>query len=142
MNIAKSEFRPSIKGMLGPGAYFARSTQATYAKIGKPEQTGAWFVAKIRMKNVYVVDLEQIREEVNSPRFDPEVKKYVKSGEWRQKYDTCYFQHTDAKSDEFCIKNPEDQIIEWVVVIEGRHDKKLSSYKLDEEFKDILCCCI
>lgn len=38
--MAKSDFRPSLKGMLGPGAYFARSTKATLYKIGKEDQTG------------------------------------------------------------------------------------------------------
>lgn len=70
-SISKSDCRPSRYGMLGPGAYFVRSTQATRYKIGQQDQIGAWIIAKISMSKVFFVDDYSIRAHLNDPRFDP-----------------------------------------------------------------------
>jgi len=43
---------------------------------------------------------------------------------------------------EFCIKDPEKQIIKWVVVINRACDVKVAEYGLDTEFLDTKCDCI
>lgn len=140
--IAKSEFRPSKKGMLGPGAYFARSTSATLSKIGKPDQTGAWFVAEIVMGTVYQVEQDLIRRQDNNPYYEPALHQYVANGNWSHDCDTCYFKHTDESKDEFCIKDPATQIRRWILVIEDPYDRKLFLYGLHEELSSSLCGCI
>jgi hypothetical protein len=133
--IATSEFRPSAKGMLGPGAYFARSTEATKGKIGKADQTGAWFVAEILMGKVYPINSYSIRSHPNNTRFNPDLCEYVKEGKWSDEFDTCYYRHHKDVRDEFCIKDPNKQILKWIVIIEAPYDRKLSSYGLDAELK-------
>ena len=141
VSIARSEFSPSKSGMLGPGAYFARSTDATTGKIGKSDQTGAWFVAEISMGRVFQVDVGLIRDH-RSPHFKPELRKFVEQGRWHEEYDTCYFNHAKDSLDEFCVKDTSKRILRWVVVIEPPHDKKLSAYGLDNELNsDFLGCC-
>jgi hypothetical protein len=141
ISIAKTEFRGSLTGMLGPGAYFARSTEATLMKIGKPDQTGAWFVAEIFMGKVFSVEETSIRSYPSNTLFDPNLKRSISNGDWQQEYDTCYFKHSTESKDEFCIKDPEKQIIRWVVVIEAPHDKKIASYGLDVELEAGPCGC-
>jgi hypothetical protein len=34
--------------------------------------------------------------------------------------------HKLDNENEFCIKNPEKQIIKWVVVVEADHDRKVA----------------
>ncbi|CAF2804844.1 unnamed protein product [Rotaria sp. Silwood2] len=138
VSIAKSEFRGSLKGMLGPGAYFARSTDATLSKIGKADQIGAWFVAKISMGKVFEVDEDSIRSRSNN-NVEPVLQPFVQNGEWHAEYDTCYFKHHIESKDEFCIKDPEKQILKWVVVIEPPHDRKISAYGLDTELNSGPC---
>jgi hypothetical protein len=127
--------------MLGPGAYFARSTEATLMKIGKPDQTGDWFVVEISMGKVFSVEETSIRTYPSSTLFNPDLKRFVSNGDWHQEYDTCYFKHSTESKDEFCIKDPEKQIIRWVVVIEAPHDKKIASYGLDVELEAGPCGC-
>jgi hypothetical protein len=141
IEIAKSEFRGSARGMLGPGAYFARSTKATLSKIGKPEQTGAWFVAEIRMGEVFQVEEHSIRSFTKNTHFDHDLQRYVVNGNWHGNYDTCYFNHHVPSRDEFCIKDPAVQILRWVVVIETPHDKKIAAYGLNEELYARACGC-
>ena len=138
-NIAKSDFQPSKKGMLGPGAYFARSNQSTLGKIGKADQTGAWFVAEIKMGKVFIVNDYSIRRSADNPAYNAELHHFVQSGEWQENYDTCYFQHQYDSRDEFCVKDPANQIIRWVIVIEPAHDEKLSRYGLEEELSSGVC---
>lgn len=140
--IAMSEFRPSAGGMLGPGAYFARSTAETMGKIGKATQTGAWFVAEIRMGNVFEVDESLIRQTPNNSSYDYDLHRYVHDGEWSKKYDTCYFRHSTESKDEYCIKDPATQILRWVVVVEAPHDRKIYSYGLATEINSAACGCI
>jgi len=120
--IAKSGFLPSSKGMLGPGAYFARSLQATIGKVGLSGGHGAWIIAEIRMGDVYVTKRQSI---------DP---NFVTNGAWRDQYDTCYCVHPDDNLDEFCIKDPKKQIVKWVIVIKEEHDPKVKKLGLDTEF--------
>jgi hypothetical protein len=141
-SIAKSEFAPSSKGMLGPGAYFARSTDATLSKIGKSDQTGAWFVAEISMGKVFMVNEHSIRKYPNNKRFDANLERFVRNGDWSTEYDTCYFKHHTESKDEFCIKDPANQILRWVVVIEEPYDKKLDLYGLANELdRGSFSCC-
>jgi hypothetical protein len=141
-SIAKSEFVPSKKGMLGPGAYFARSTEATLSKIGKADQTGAWFVAEISMGKVFLVDDYSIRKFPNNKRFNADLERFIRNGDWSAQYDTCYFKHYIDSRDEFCIKDPAKQILRWVIVIETPYDRKISLYGLDYELNSAAfgCC--
>jgi hypothetical protein len=139
MLIAKSDFNGSLKGMLGPGAYFARSTDATLSKIGKPDQTGAWFVAEISMGNVYPVEEHSIRSYAGNTMYDNDLRQSVTKGEWSNNHDTCYFKHSIDSKDEFCIKDPKKQILRWVVVIETPYDKNIDAYGLDKELGSGSC---
>lgn len=140
--IAKSDFLPSAAGMLGPGAYFARSMKGTERKVGHKGGRGAMFVAEIEMGKVYEAHDGISRGRNGDPRFDPREREYVMSGAWANDYDTCYFRHFDESQDEFCIKDPEKQIRRWVVFIEGQYDRKLNDYRLFSELDSSMCGCI
>ncbi|CAF4066407.1 unnamed protein product, partial [Rotaria sp. Silwood1] len=139
VGIAHSEFRPSSSGMLGSGAYFARSVEDT---IGKANSYGAWIIAEIRMGKVFEINKKQIYPRFNNPHYNANLHHFVQSGGWHKEYDTCYLNHEMDRKDEFCIKNPQEQIIKWVIVIERQNDAKVSQYGLDTEFDSTKCGCI
>lgn len=130
VKIAKEGFLPSSQGMLGPGTYFARSLDAAYAKVGPQGGRGAWIIAEIRMGKVF---------EVHRGRIDSNT---VSSGAWHSKFDTCYCSHPNDNLDEFCIKDPDKQIIRWVMVIEKEYDPKVEKLGLDTEFDSTQFICV
>ncbi len=139
--IAHSEFKISDRaGMLGKGIYFARSMQDT---IGKANSTGgACIIAEIRMGKVYQFEKQSVIRHVNNPYYDPRLHEFVRSSQWHDEYDTCYLNHDNESKDEFCIKDPVNQIIRWIVVIHDPYDAKVKQYGLDTEFNSTLCSCI
>ena len=139
--IVKSTFLPSKQGMLGPGAYFARSIEGTERKVGKDGGRGAMFIVEIEMGKVYEVNFAEIRDKSN-PAFNQAKYDFVTNGDWHQTYDTCYFKHYEEGLDEFCIKDPEKQIRSWVVVVHGQHDQKMREYRLVSEMGSEMCGCI
>jgi len=141
VNIVKSEFIPSKRGMLGPGTYFARSLDATNIKVGKDGGFGAWFIAEIDMGNVYVTEKRFYDKTSGNPYYNAGIHRFVGDGEWHAEYDTCYSIHADDNLDEFCIKNPAKQILRWVIVIEHPFDRKVELYGLDTEFDSTACGC-
>lgn len=140
VSIVHSEFRCSLKGMLGKGVYFARSMGATIAKT--QGGTGAYIIAEIRMGKVFEFDKDEVYPNPGTRHPNMQLRNFITSSEWQQNYDTCYMNHQANSKDEFCIKNPKKQIIKWVVVIEEQYDGKVSSYGLDSEFDSTQCLCI
>jgi hypothetical protein len=138
ISIAHSEFRPGNCGWLGAGVYFARSIAGT---IGKAKsQGGAHIVAEIRMGKVYEIEREVITK--NHPRLDPKEYDYVHHSKWQADYDTCYMLQIPESTDEFAIKDPEKQIVKWVIVIEEGFDPKVEKYEFLTEFDSTECNCI
>ena len=135
--IARSNFRPSSKGMLGAGVYCARSVEGT---DDKANSYGAWIVAEIRMGKVYEIEKPHIMP--GHSRYDHQLAVFVRSSQWHGEYDTCYLIHDQDRLNEFCIKDPEIQIIKWTIVIEKEFDNKVSQYGLDTEFNSTKWCCI
>lgn len=129
IKIAQGGFLPSKKGMIGPGVYFARSLEATIGKVGAAGGFGAWIIAEVHMGKVLEVR-----------RHSSEQTK-ASEGKWHDQYDTCYCTHSDNNLDEFCIKNPETQIIRWITVIEKEHDPKVEKLGLDNEFESTAYGC-
>lgn len=142
LNIARSDFRVGDRGMLGPGAYFARSRDGCKPKVREQHLAGAWFIAEIEMGQVYPVDGEVIRKDFDSPRYDRQKDMDMREGKWAAEHDTCYYRHPEESRDEFCIKDPKRQIRRWVIVIEGQHDRKLMTYGLGTELSSNMCGCI
>ncbi|CAF1022604.1 unnamed protein product [Adineta ricciae] len=126
-SIAHSDFLISNKPpqMLGFGIYFARSQAST---LGKARHGGAIICAEIRMGKVLQVTKD-------------ELDKVRNTDSWWDEYDTVYYNHVDEIRDEFCIKSPE-QILRWVIVVDGEHDTLVNEYKLPEEFNDVACGCV
>ncbi len=138
--IAHSEFKASKSGMLGKGVYFARSIADT---IGKANADGACIIAEIRMGNVFEFHKQSIdTTDLRNPYYDRDLHNIISLSAWHKDYDTCYMNHNDESKDEFCIKDPEKQIIKWVVVVEKIHDVKVTEYGMDTEFDETECCCI
>ncbi|CAF1312937.1 unnamed protein product [Adineta ricciae] len=141
VSIAKSEFIPSISGMLGPGTYFARSLDGTNVKVGRNGGFGAWFIAEIDMGKVYVTEKRFYDTKPGNPFYNAGIHRFVGNGEWHVEYNTCYSIHDDDNLDEFCIKDPTKQILQWVIVIEDSFDRKVKLYGLDTEFDSTECGC-
>lgn len=140
INIVHSEFRLSEKGMLGKGVYFARSIEDT---IGKAQcEGGACIVAQIHMGKVFEFDKRTVYPIKGKSRRDEKLRDFVKLSKWHEEYDTCYMNHEIENKDEFCIKDPEKQIIKWVVVVDQASDPKVGQYGLDTEFDSTRCYCI
>jgi hypothetical protein len=138
ISIAHSEFRPGANGWIGTGVYFARSTAAT---IGKAKsEGGAHIIAEIRMGKVYEIEREVITK--GHPRLDPKEYDYVHHSKWKADYDTCYMLQNPENRDEFAIKDPEKQIVKWIVVIEEGFDPKVEKYGFITEFDSTVCNCI
>ncbi|CAF1046069.1 unnamed protein product [Didymodactylos carnosus] len=136
-SIARSHFRPSWKGMLGAGVYFARSPAVS---MGKANHRGAWIVAEIRMGRVFEIERPLIMG--GSQTYDAEKADFVRLSAWHTEYDTCYLVHNEDNRDEFCIKDPATQIIKWTIVVQKEFDSKVASYGLDTEFDSTECYCI
>ena len=136
--IAHSNFLSSTKGWLGAGTYFARSVEGT---AGKHRSTGgAWIIVEVRMGKVYEISrnlIDSSHASFNSKEYD-----FVHHTKWQEEYDTCYMIHDDERKDEFAIKDPERQIVKWVMVVDSEFDKKVERYELDKEFDTTRCYCI
>ncbi|UJR11837.1 hypothetical protein I4U23_016017 [Adineta vaga] len=140
VSIVKSEFLPSKSGMLGPGTYFARSLDGTEYKIGRDGGYGAWFIAKIEMGKVYLIEKDLINNgKGKTSRYDAVTHQFVSNGDWRTEFDTCYCIHRDENLDEFCVKDPATQIRKWIVVVTENFDPKVKCYGLDTEFDSTVC---
>jgi hypothetical protein len=138
ISIAHSEFRPGKNGWLGAGVYFARSIAGT---IGKAKsEGGAHIIAEIRMGKVKEIEREVITK--GHPRLDPKEYDYVHHSKWQADYDTCYMLQHPESTDEFAIKNPEKQIVKWVIVIDEDFDPKVERFGLLTEFDSTKCGCI
>ncbi|CAF4556432.1 unnamed protein product, partial [Rotaria sp. Silwood2] len=125
-------------GWLGAGAYFARSIDGT---IGKARTGGgAYIIAEIRMGKVYEVHRNLIHKK--HTLFNRQVYDFVHRSKWQHDYDTCYMIHEHDDRDEFAIKDPERQIVKWVIVVERPFDYKVARYQLDTEFDSTKCGCI
>ncbi|CAF1091682.1 unnamed protein product [Adineta ricciae] len=142
VSIVHSEFHRSSQGMLGKGVYFARSTAGARAKAEAGKSGGAFIIAVVKMGKVFEVDKRQIYRTKTSRTFDKTLHDFVFESKWHAKYDTCYMNHDDESKDEFCIKDPESQILKWVVVIEKEYDTKVKEYGLDTEFDSTVCYCV
>ncbi|CAF5028553.1 unnamed protein product, partial [Rotaria socialis] len=83
VSIAHINFRPSTKGWLGAGAYFARSVAGT---IGKHRSAGgAWIIAEVHMGKVYEVlrnEIDRAHKNFNKEKYD-----FVHYTKWQQEYD-------------------------------------------------------
>ena len=127
--IAHSDFNISTNRyttLLGHGIYFARSIEGTR---GKANQAGAFICAEVNMGRVKRVDRNSYSG------------AYQGNNNWWKKYDTIYYCHDNDERDEFCVKSP-DQILQWVIFIEDRHDRKVKRFRLDREFDEASCGCI
>ena len=123
-SIAKTEFRYSEKGWIGPGTYFATSLNHTEFKAN---QFGAYICAKVDLGNT---------KRIRSP-------SDWKSGE---KHDTVYYEHPNS-ADEFCVHNLK-QIRSWIIVIDQdpnvevlttKNNKPLESGKyVEDRLEDIV----
>lgn len=141
VSIAHSEFRPSAKGMLGKGVYFALSIEDTIGKANS--EGGACIIAEIRMGNVFQFDKHSIcPSTVSNRHYDGDMRKMIYSSGWHKDYDTCYMNHEDDRKDEFRIKDPENQIIKWVIVVDRIYDEKVARYGMDTELDETVCWCI
>lgn len=61
--------------------------------------------------------------------------------DWHEEYDTCYYNHPDENRDEFVIKDPDSQIVKWVVLVDQPFDPKVQAYGLDTEYQNTGCGC-
>ena len=139
--IVHSEFRPGAKGgMLGKGVYFGRSM--ANAKEKAVGGQGAYIVAEIKMGKVYEFDKQVIYDVPPGSRRDHEIYDIVRNSKWHEDYDTCYMNHPNEARDEFCIKDPHNQILKWVVVVDQKHDYKVAEYGLNHEFDSTKCFCV
>ena len=138
VSIAHSDFRTGTCGWIGAGAYFARSVSATWGKA--KSDGGAHIIAEIRMGKVYEVERNVITK--GHPRFDKDIYDYAHHSKWHADYDTCYMIQNEEMKDEFAIKDPESQIVKWVIVIEPGFDSKVEKYGLLTEFEQTRCRCI
>ena len=141
--IARGGFLSSSQGMIGPVVYFARSLEAAIGKVGRNGGHGAWFIAEIRMGKVYAIEKRLIDITPGNMSYNVGLHRFVSSGEWHTEYDTCYCIHQNDNLDEFCIKDPQTQIIRWVIVIEEEHDPKVKKLGLDidTEFESTAYSC-
>jgi hypothetical protein len=100
-SIAKTGFRHSQHGWIGPGTYFATSLNHTEFKAN---QFGAYICAK--------VDLGK-------------TKRITTPTNWKSvgNCDTVYYQHPRG-ADEFCVHNLR-QIRSWIIVIDEDPNEKL-----------------
>jgi hypothetical protein len=107
-SIAKTNFRHSKKGWIGPGTYFATSLNHTEFKAN---QFGAYICAE--------VDLGKTKR-ITDPK------------DWRSgdEYDTVYYAHPRG-ADEFCVHNLQ-QIRSWIIVIDQDPNVQLLSAKNNE----------
>lgn len=96
------------------------------------------------MGRVFSVEKHLIQQDKNggNASYNPAIHRFVQNGEWHAKYDTCYLIHGNDNLDEFCIKDPDKQIIKWVVILEKPFDKKVELYEMDIEFDSTKCGCI
>ncbi|CAF2234531.1 unnamed protein product [Rotaria magnacalcarata] len=92
-SIAKTGFRGSKTGMLGPGVYFATSLDHTEFKA---QQYGTYICAKIDLGRTFRTKTRNSTVPTN--------------------YDTVYFEH-DRGADEFCVRK-EQQIQSWIIVVD------------------------
>lgn len=137
-SITHTEFRSSERGMLGKGVYFARSIEGAKRKAN---DSGAYFVVEVRMRRVFVVNKLDILNR-KTTETNEDLGNFVRRSGWHDQYDTCYLNHSDEKLDEFCIKDPESQIIKWIAVVEKGQDKNIESFGLDKELDSTRCGCI
>ena len=141
VSIAHSEFKPSTKGMLGKGVYFARSITDTLGKTAG--KRGACIVAMIRMGRVFELNKINVMSGRSNAHYDHTLQEFVTSSAWHKDYDTCYMNHNEDESkDEFCIKDPKTQVIKWIVLVDKEYDTKVAAYGLDKEFGTTQCYCV
>jgi hypothetical protein len=89
---------------------------------------------------VYEIEPKYIAK--GNPSFNAELYDFVHHSEWHAEYDTCYMTHSNDRLDEFAIKDPDKQIVKWIIVVDEEFDNKVERLGLEYEFDTTECHCI